>query len=68
MNRAPAMKTSDPKAFGNVALLVGGYSAEREVSLNGGRAVLAALKRKHVKAEVYDGSAALFEAIHEAVA
>ena len=33
----------DPKAFGKVAVLMGGVSAEREVSLNSGRLVLAAL-------------------------
>ena len=65
MSRVPAVKTNDPKDFGKVGLLVGGDSAERQVSLNGGLAVLAALKRKHVTAEVFDGSAALFQAINE---
>ncbi len=64
MNPIPALKTNDPGAFGNVGLLVGGDSAEREVSLNGGRAVFAALERKQIKAEMFDGSAALFEAIN----
>ena len=64
MTMIPAMKTSDPGCFGNVALLVGGESAEREVSLNGGRAVFAALQRNRIKSEVFDGSAALFEAIN----
>jgi len=59
----PAMKTSDPGSFGNVGLLVGGESAEREVSLNGGRAVFAALQRNRINTELFDGSAALFEAI-----
>jgi len=63
MNQSRAMKTNDPKRFGNVGLLIGGDSAEREVSLNGGRAVLAALQRSGVATEVFDGSAALFEAI-----
>jgi D-alanine-D-alanine ligase len=44
--------------------LVGGDSAEREVSLNGGRAVLAGLERMGVEVEMYDGSTALFEAIN----
>jgi D-alanine-D-alanine ligase len=60
----PALKTDNPERFGNVGLLVGGDSAEREVSLNGGRAVLAALGNKQVRTEMFDGSAALFEAIN----
>ena len=64
MNPIPALKTNDPGAFGHVGLLVGGDSAEREVSLNGGRAVFAALERNKIKAEMFDGSNALFEAIN----
>lgn len=63
MTMVPAMKTNNPATFGNVGLLVGGESAEREVSLNGGRAVFAALQRSGIKSEVFDGSAALFAAI-----
>ena len=63
MNPIPAMKTTNPGTFGRVGLLVGGDSAEREVSLNGGRAVFAALQRNRIQAEMFDGSAALFEAI-----
>jgi len=63
MNRIPAMKITDPRDFGSVGLLVGGDSAEREVSLNGGSAVFAALQRKNIKAEMFDGSADLFKAI-----
>jgi len=59
------VKTNDPGRFGHVGLLVGGDSAEREVSLDGGRAVLAALQRKHIATELFDGSAALFEAIND---
>ena len=57
------MKITDPRDFGNVGLLVGGDSAEREVSLNGGSAVFAALQRKQIQAEMFDGSADLFKAI-----
>jgi len=64
MNPVTAMKTKDPQHFGRVGLLVGGDSAEREVSLNGGKAVFAALQRNGVKTELFDGSAALFEAIN----
>ncbi len=63
MNPIPALKTTHPASFGHVGLLVGGESAEREVSLNGGRAVFAALQRNGISAELFDGSAALFEAI-----
>jgi D-alanine-D-alanine ligase len=65
MSVIPALKTTDPGRFGNVGLLVGGDSAEREVSLNGGRAVLAALRRKHVAVEMFDGAGALFQAIYQ---
>ena len=63
MNPIPSLKTTDPGSFGRVGLLVGGESAEREVSLNGGRAVFAALQRKRINVEMFDGSTALFEAI-----
>lgn len=63
MSRVPAKKTNDPRHFGSVGLLVGGDSAERDVSLNGGQAVLAALLRNRVDTEMFDGSARLFEAI-----
>ncbi len=42
------------KDFGKVAVLLGGKSAEREVSLNSGNAVLAALKRSGVDAYAFD--------------
>jgi D-alanine-D-alanine ligase len=42
------------KKFGKVAVLFGGRSAEREVSLNSGRAVLAALQRSGVNAHAFD--------------
>jgi len=65
MTQVAAMKTRDPGSFGNVGLLVGGDSAEREVSLNGGKAVLAALQRSLIATEMFDGSAALFDAIND---
>src|SRR5688500_18033860 len=43
-----------PDAFGKVAVLLGGPSAEREVSLRSGGMVLAALKRKGVDAHAFD--------------
>ena len=44
----------DPKALGKVAVLMGGRSAEREVSLMSGTGVLAALKSKGVDAHAFD--------------
>lgn len=38
--------TIDPKSLGKVAVLFGGASAEREVSLNSGSRVLDALQRQ----------------------
>src|SRR4029453_4470992 len=50
-----AVKTvSEPKAFGRVAVLFGGDSTEREISLLSGNAVLAALKRSRVDAHAFD--------------
>ncbi len=40
--------------FGKVAVLMGGRSAEREISLKSGTMVLAALKRKGVDAHAFD--------------
>ncbi|OGI38511.1 MAG: D-alanine--D-alanine ligase [Candidatus Muproteobacteria bacterium RBG_16_64_10] len=40
--------------FGKVAVLLGGRSAEREISLLSGNAVLAALKRRGVDAHAFD--------------
>ncbi|BBE10201.1 D-alanine--D-alanine ligase [Mycoavidus cysteinexigens] len=44
----------DPKIFGKVAVLYGGTSAERDVSLNSGGAVLAALRARGVDAWPFD--------------
>ena len=40
--------------FGRVAVLMGGWSAEREVSLSSGKAVLAALKSQGIEAFAVD--------------
>ena len=45
---------ADPRALGKVAVLMGGPSAEREISLISGRAVLAALLEKGVDAHAFD--------------
>lgn len=56
-------RIADPAAFGRVAVLMGGTSAEREVSLDSGRNVLEALQAKGVGAFAVDGIPALVEAI-----
>lgn len=56
-------RLSNPADFGRVAVLMGGTSSEREVSLDSGRNVLEALVRKGVRAEAVDGIPALAEAV-----
>ena len=51
---ALARRVSDPKEFGRVAVLLGGDSSEREISLLSGNAVLAALGRRGVATEAFD--------------
>ncbi|TFY98849.1 D-alanine--D-alanine ligase [Ramlibacter humi] len=50
------MSTIDVKALGKVAVLMGGKSAEREVSLMSGAGVLKALQAKGVDAHAFDPS------------
>ena len=59
----PALRNSDPNAFGRVAVLMGGTSAEREVSLDSGRNVLEALQSRGVDAHAVDGIPALVDAL-----
>jgi D-alanine-D-alanine ligase len=63
MTGFPPLRVTRPSGFGRVGLVIGGDSAEREVSLNGGKAVGAALDRKGIDFQVFDGPLALFEAI-----
>lgn len=49
----------DPRAFGRVAVVLGGTSSEREVSLNSGSNVLAALRARGIDATPIDGIPAL---------
>ncbi len=51
----------DASRFGKVALLMGGQSAEREISLKSGGAVLAALQRRGVDVEPLDPDARILE-------
>ncbi|MFL6547974.1 MAG: D-alanine--D-alanine ligase [Povalibacter sp.] len=52
---------TDPRAFGRVAVLMGGTSSEREVSLDSGKNCLEALQRRGVDAYAVDGIAALVQ-------
>ncbi len=49
-----ARRAGSPADFGKVAVLLGGDSTEREISLLSGNAVLAALKRRGVDAHAFD--------------
>jgi D-alanine-D-alanine ligase len=60
---AANVRVTDPRVFGRVAVLLGGTSSEREVSLDSGRNVLDALLRLGVAAEAVDGIPALVEAL-----
>ena len=54
-NPIPALRITDPADFGRVAVLMGGTSSEREVSLDSGRNVLDALRSRGVDANAVDG-------------
>ena len=58
-------RVTDPTAFGRVAVLMGGTSSEREVSLDSGRNVLEALQSRGVDAFAVDGIPALVDAVRE---
>jgi D-alanine-D-alanine ligase len=51
----PPLRVTDPADFGRVAVLMGGTSSEREVSLDSGRNVLEALRARGVAADAVDG-------------
>ena len=59
----PARGAQHASAFGRVAVLMGGTSSEREVSLDSGRNVLEALQRRGVDAVAVDGVPALAAAL-----
>jgi len=61
--QVPALRVTDPAVFGRVAVLLGGTSSEREVSLDSGRGVLEALRARGVDAHAVDGIPALLEEI-----
>ncbi len=53
-DNAALHRATDAKEFGRVAVLLGGDSTEREISLLSGNAVLAALRRRGVDAHAFD--------------
>jgi len=57
------LRCTDPAAFGRIAVLLGGSSSEREVSLESGRNVLEALRARGVDAHPVDGIPALVDAL-----
>ena len=59
----PAPRTIRAADFGRVAVLMGGTSSEREVSLDSGGNVLDALRARGVAADAVDGIPALVDAI-----
>nr|WP_255656611.1 D-alanine--D-alanine ligase [Lysobacter lactosilyticus] len=59
------MRVTDPAAFGRVAVLMGGTSSEREVSLDSGRNVLEALRARGVAADAVDGIPNLIRELQE---
>jgi D-alanine-D-alanine ligase len=56
-------KVTNAADFGRVAVLMGGTSSEREVSLTSGKAVLEGLLKRGVNAVAVDGTSALVEAL-----
>ena len=63
MSTSGKIRIADPGQFGRVAVLMGGTSSEREVSLNSGQNVLDGLRRRGVQAEAVDGIPALVAAL-----
>lgn len=58
-------KVKKPEQFGKVAVLMGGTAAEREVSLNSGAAVLAALQAQGVDAHGLDAKDNVMPILHD---
>ncbi|MBT8048814.1 MAG: D-alanine--D-alanine ligase [Gammaproteobacteria bacterium] len=63
MRRLTRLRITNAERFGRVGLVVGGDSAEREVSLRGGRDVRLAMERMGIDVQVFDGALSLFDAI-----
>ena len=65
MSMPMTARHTDPAVFGRVAVLLGGTSSEREVSLESGRNVLDALRSRGIDAQPVDGIPALAQALVE---
>lgn len=61
MSNNNLQRIQNPKDFGKVAVLFGGWSGEREVSLKSGAAVLQALQRRDVDAHGIDAGKDVLE-------
>ncbi len=61
----PLLRVTDPAAFGRVAVLLGGDTSEREVSLDSGAGVLEALRSRGVDVTAVDGVPALLDALRD---
>jgi D-alanine-D-alanine ligase len=59
--KLPARRVANARDFGRVAVLMGGTSSEREVSLDSGKNCLEALQRQGVDAYAVDGIKALVD-------
>lgn len=58
-------RISNPEDFGKVAVLMGGISAEREISIKSGTAVVEALQRRDVDVTAVDIESNLLERLQE---
>ncbi|MBK1691290.1 D-alanine--D-alanine ligase [Ectothiorhodospira mobilis] len=58
------MTRRDPADYGRVAVLMGGWSAERDISLRSGQAVLAALRAAGVDAHGVDADRDVLQVLH----
>ena len=64
INRAPNYEM-DPADMGKVAVLMGGLSAERDVSLKSGKAVLSALQRRNLDVQGIDVGENIIEVLQK---
>lgn len=65
MKQELQQKNMSPEIFGKVAVLLGGLSAEREVSLNSGAAVMRALLKSGVDATAIDADHSTLKQLQE---
>jgi len=65
MNKKADKSKSVKDRFGKVAVVMGGLSAEREVSLNSGKAILTALKKSGVDAHEIDAGKDILQVLQQ---